>query len=240
MLTGYEFLEAAYMAKMMSGGGSITMTDTLKIIDEAPAIATVSFSDIGWKMMLKKVDGLHQDSYSYSRDPTTGGTDWRLGSLTNSYALLALCVYYSNTLKWVGEAKYEWLLQSNSYKWGLVGDDELFWRYQQVKWGVTVENGDEIHFVDNVFRLTNLTPLLPSSTSLYASAGIQATYLYDEQITLYNYDGTVSETRYNRNLTKTTGYWYTNSVKSEYLPDPENFEKDFINFCDAVMAYVSK
>lgn len=239
MLTGYEFLEAAYMAKMMSDGSSVIMTDTLKIIDEAPAIATVSFSDNGWKMVLKKVDGLHQDSYLYSREDKDS-TDWCLGKLNSSYALLALCVYYSNTLKWVGEAKYEWLLQSNSYKWGLVGDDELFWRYQQVKWGVAVENGDEIHFVDNVFRLTNLTPLLPSSTSLYASAGIQATYLYDEQITLYNYDGTISETRYNRNLTKTTGYWYTAQVKSEYLPDPENFEKDYVDFMNAVIAYVSK
>ena len=231
---------AGYYAGKKKGGGSITMTDTLKIIDEAPAIATVSFSDNGWKMVLKKVDGLHQDSYSYSRDPTTRGTDWRLGSLTNSYALLALCVYYSNTLKWVGEAKYEWLLQSNGYKWGLVDDGELFWRYQQVKWGVAVENGDEIHFVDNVFRLTNLRPILPSSTSTYASVGMYATYLYDEQITGYNPDGTVSGVRYNRNLTKKIGYWYTNSVKSEYLPDPENFEKDFINFCDAVMAYVNK
>lgn len=230
---------AGYCAGKKKGGGSITMTDTLKIIDEAPAIATVSFSDNGWKMVLKKVDGLHQDSYWYSREDKDS-TDWCLGKLNNSYALLALCVYYSNTLKWVGEAKYEWLLQSNSYKWGLVGDDELFWRYQQVKWGVAVESGDEIHFVDNVFRLTNLTPLLPSSTSLYASAGIQATYLYDEQITNYNYDGTVSEIRYNRNLTKTTGYWYTAQVKSEYLPDSENFEKDYVDFMNAVIAYVSK
>ena len=231
---------AGYYAGKKKGGGNVTMTDTLKIIDEAPAIATVSFSDNGWKMVLKKVDGLHQDSYSYSRDPTVTGTDWRLGSLTNSYALLALCVYYSNTLKWVGEAKYEWLLQSNGYKWGLVGDDELFWKYQQVKWGVAVENGDEIHFVDNVFRLTNLRPVLPTPTGTYAGAGINATYLYDEQITDYNPDGTVSGVRYNRNLTKGTGYWYTNIIKSEYLPDPENFTKDFINFCDAVMAYVSK
>ena len=240
MLTGYEFLEAAYMAKMMSGGGSITMTDTLKIIDKAPAIATVSFSDNGWKMVLKKVDGLHQDSYSYSKDPSTGGTDWRLSSLTNSYALLALCVYYSNTLKWVGEARYEWLLQSNAYKWGLTPAGERFWKYQQVKWGVAVGNDDETHFEDNVFRLTNLTPLLPSSTSLYASAGMQATYSYDEQVTNYNYDGTVSEIRYNRNLTKTTGYWYTDNVKSEYLPDPKNFEKDYVDFMNAVIAYVSK
>lgn len=239
MLTGYEFLEAAYMAKMMSDGSSVIMTDTLKIIDEAPAIATVSFSDNGWKMVLKKVDGLHQDSYLYSREDK-GSTDWRLGKLIDSYALLALCVYSSNTLKWVGEARYDWLLQSNSYKWGSVGDDKLFWKYQQVKWGVAVESGDEIHFVDNVFRLTNLTPLLPSSTSTYASAGIQATYLYDEQVTNYNYDGTVSDVHYNRNLTKTTGYWYTAQVKSEYLPDPENFEKDYVDFMNAVIAYVSK
>ncbi len=231
---------AGYYAGKKKGGGSVTMTDTLKIIDEAPAIATVSFSDNGWKMVLKKVDGLHEDSYSYSKDPTVAGTDWRLGSLTNSYALLALCVYYSNTLKWVGEAKYEWLLQSNGYSWGSTPAGERFWKYQQVKWGVAVGNDDEIHFVDNVFRLTNLTPLLPSSTSLYASAGIQATYLYDEQITNYNYDGTVSEIRYNRNLTKTTGYWYTAQVKSEYLPDSENFEKDYVDFMNAVIAYVSK
>ena len=239
MLTGYEFLEAAYMAKMMSDGSSVIMTDTLKIIDEAPAIATVSFSDNGWKMVLKKVDGLHQDSYWYSREDKDS-TDWCLGKLNSSYALLALCVYYSNTLKWVGEAKYEWLLQSNSYKWGWVGDDELFWRYQQVKWGVAVESGDEIHFVDNVFRLTNLRPVLPTSTSIYASAGIYATYLYDEQITDYNPDGTVSGVRYNRNLTKETGYWYTNNIKSEYLPDSENFEKDYVDFMNAVIAYVSK
>ncbi len=223
-------------------GGSVQpiMTDTLKIIDKAPAIATVSFSDGGWKMVLKKVDELHQDGYLYSKDPSTGGTDWHLGSLTDSRALLALCVYYSNTLKWVGEAQYAWLLQFNNYKWGLVGNDELFWKYQQAKWGVAVESGDEIHFVDNVFRLTNLRPILPSSTSTYASAGIYATYLYDEQITDYNYDGTVSGVRYNRNITKETGYWYTNQVKSEYLPDPENFEKDYVDFMNAVIAYVNK
>nr|DAO63035.1 MAG TPA: hypothetical protein [Caudoviricetes sp.] len=225
----------ALLAAQNTEGGGVVMTDTLKIIDEAPVVATVSFSDNGWKMVLKKVDGLHQDSYLYSRKDKDS-TDWHLGKLNSSYALLALCVYYSNTLKWVGEAKYEWLLQSNNYKWG----DGLFWRYQQVKWGVAVESGDEIHFVDNVFRLTNLTPLLPSSTSLYASAGIQATYLYDEQITDYNPDGTVSGVRYNRNLTKATGYWYTNIVKNEYLPDPENFERDYTDFLNAVIAYVNK
>lgn len=239
MLTGYEFLEAAYMAKMMSGGSS-NMSETLKIIDKAPAIATVPFSDGGWKMVFKKVDGLHQDSYSYSKDPSTGGTDWRLGSLIGSSALLALCVYFSNTLKWVGEAKYEWLLQSNYYKWGLADGNERFWKYQQVKWGVATGNDDKIQFVDNVFRLTNLRPVLPTSTGTYASAGIYATYLYDEQVTDYNYDGTVSGVRYNRNITKETGYWYTNNVKSEYLPDPKNFEKDYVDFMNAVIAYVSK
>lgn len=221
------------------GGKGGSMTDTLKIIDEAPAIATMPFSDNGWKMVLKKVDGLHQDGYLYSREDKDS-TDWRLGSLTNSYALLTLCVYYSNTLKWVGEAKYAWLLQSNNYKWGLTPAGERFWKYQQVKWGVAVESGNEIHFVDNVFRLTNLRPILPSSTSTYASAGIYATYLYDEQITDYNYDGTVSGVSYNRNLTKETGYWYTNVVKNEYLPDPENFEKDYVDFMNAVIAYVNK
>lgn len=223
-------------------GGSVQpiMTDTLKIIDKAPAIATVFFSDNGWKMVFKKVDGLHQDRYSYSKDPSTGGTDWRLGSLIRSSALLALCVYFSNTLKWVGEAKYEWLLQSNRYKWGLADGNERFWKYQQVKWGVATGNDDEIQFVDNVFRLTNLRPVLPTSTGTYASAGIYATYLYDEQVTAYNYDGTVSGVHYNRNITKETGYWYTDNVKSEYLPDPENFEKDYVDFMNAVIAYVNK
>lgn len=229
--------EAAWI--MMSGGGSITMTDTLKIIDEAPAIATVPFSDNGWKMVFKKVDGLHQDSYSYSRPYDKGSTDWR-GKLNTSYALLVLCVYFSDTLKWVGEANYEWLLQSNSYKWGSTPAGERFWKYHQIKWGVATGNDDEIQFVDNVFRLTELKPLLPSSTSAYASVGFQATYLYDEQAINYDYDGTVLNINYNRNLTKTTGYWYTNVVKNEYLPDPENFEKDYVDFMNAVIAYVSK
>ena len=233
---------AGYYAGKKKGGGSITMTDTLKIIDEAPAIATVSFSDNGWKMVFKKVDGLHRDRYSYSRYPrsTADATDWRLGKLVNSNALLALCVYFSNTLKWVAEVQYEWNLQSNNYKWGSTPAGERFWKYQQVKWGVATENGDEIQFADNVFRLTELKPLLPSSTSAYASVGLQATYLYDEQVTNYNYDGTVSEIHYNRNLTKGTGYLYTDNIKSEYLPDPENFEKDYVDFMNAVIAYVSK
>lgn len=240
-MTTFPFLEAAYIAKKMSGGSN-DMPETLKIIDEAPAIATVPFSDNGWKIVFKKVDGLHQDSYTYSRYPrsTADATDWRLGKLVNSNALLALCVYFSNTLKWVAEVQYEWKLQSNNYKWGLTPAGERFWKYQQIKWGVATGNDDEIQFADNVFRLTELKPLLPSSTSAYASVGLQATYLYDEQVINYDYDGTVLNINYNRNLTKTTGYWYTNVVKNEYLPDPENFEKDFINFCDAVMAYVSK
>ena len=224
---------------MMSGGGSVVMTDTLKIIDEAPAIATVSISDGGWKMVFKKVDKLHKDSYSYSKDPSTGGTDWRLGSLIGSYALLALCVYYSNTLKWVGGTEYEWNLQSNNYEWGLADGKERFWKYQQVNWGMATGNDDNIQFVDNVFRLTDFRPMLPTSTGEYALAGIYAKYLYDEQITDYDYKGTVSGVRYNRNLTKGM-YLYTNNIKSEYLPDPENFEKDYVDFMNAVIAYVSK
>lgn len=221
------------------GSGSVVMTDTLKIIDDAPAIATVSFSDNGWKMVLKKVDNLQDKAWFYSRADKEA-TTWHSYCVA-SYSALALCVYYSNTLKWVAPLKYEWLLSNDYYKYGLVDGETRFWKYQQAKWGVAVGNDDEIHFVDNVFRLTNLQPILPTSTSATGvTAGIYATYLYDEQITDYNYDGTVSGVRYNRNLTKGTGYWYTNQVKSEYLPDPENFEKDYVDFMNAVIAYVNK
>lgn len=225
---------------MMSGGGSVIMTDTLKIIDEAPAIATVSFSDNGWKMVLKKVDTLQNNFWNHVRDDSDTSI-WHTYK-SDSYGALALCVYSANTLKWVAPLKYEWLLSTDRYKYGSIStvDGTLFWKYQQVKWGVAVGDDDDIHFVDNVFRLTDLRPILPTSTSTYASVSIYATYLYDEQITDYDYDGTVSGVRYNRNLTKTTGYWYTNEIRSEYLPDPENFTKDYSNFCDAVWAYVNK
>ena len=231
-------LITAAMCSGTFGDGSVIMTDTLKIIDEAPAIATVSFSDNGWKMVIKKVDNLQDNAWNHSRADSNTSI-WHTYNMS-SHGAFALCVYSANTLKWVAPLKYEWLLSRDNYKYGLVDDETRFWKYQQVKWGVAVGDDDDIHFVDNVFRLTNLRPMLPTSTSTSAPPGIYATYLYDEQITDYNYDGTVSGVRYNRNLTGTINYWYTNEIRSEYLPDPENFTKDFINFCDAVMAYVSK
>lgn len=51
MLTGYEFLEAAYMAKMMSDGGSVTTETMFDRISKLPAVFAFDVAD-GWRCEL--------------------------------------------------------------------------------------------------------------------------------------------------------------------------------------------
>lgn len=51
MLTGYEFLEAAYMAKMMSGGGSTTTETMFDRISKLPTVFAFDVAD-GWRCEL--------------------------------------------------------------------------------------------------------------------------------------------------------------------------------------------
>lgn len=51
MLTGYEFLEAAYMAKMMSGGGSTTTETMFDRISKLPTVFAFDIAD-GWRCEL--------------------------------------------------------------------------------------------------------------------------------------------------------------------------------------------
>lgn len=51
MLTGYEFLEAAYMAKMISGGGSTTTETMFDRISKLPTVFAFDIAD-GWRCEL--------------------------------------------------------------------------------------------------------------------------------------------------------------------------------------------
>lgn len=217
----------------------IVMSDVLKIIDEAPALATIDFGS--WSMVFKKVDELPKNTYQKARSGNASN-DWQTHKI-QSYAMMCICVYCGTTLKWISNPKYLWALSTDYYKFGSLGGEQIHWKYYQVRWGIaTGDSDDDTTFTENVIRITDVQPLLPSKTSTAVTVGMKVTWLYDEQIINYNYDGTIDNLRYNRNLTNDTGYSYVNDIELCFVAnaDVENLEKDYSAFCEAVMAYVSK
>ena len=228
------FAEAAMI--MMSGGGPVNPTEQLKLIDQAPALATI---DIGsWSIKIKKVDDLTESLYQTTRANDTSNT-WYT-DLMYSYALIAACVYRGTELKWVIPS-YSWLLLQDMYRYDSMNEVVMHNKYSQVRWGAAEvdENDDIVNFTENIIRIDSITPTFPKSTSLHAETVITLTYKYDQQVINYLYDGSIDNISYNRNLTYTSRYnlWY---FDSSFTADPKNIKNDYADFCDAVMAYVNQ
>ena len=225
-----------YQMGKKKGGSPANPTEQLKLIDQAPALATI---DLGsWSIKIKKVDDLTQDRYStwrYDGSSSTWYTDH-----TISYALIAVCVYCGTKLKWVIPS-YSWLLLQDRYRYDSMGEGVIHFKYNQVRWGAADvdENDNIVNFTENIIRIDSITPTFPKSTSLYADTAITLTYKYDQQVINYLYDGSIDNISYNRNLTQTTRYnlWY---FDSSFTVDPKNIKNDYADFCDAIMAYVNQ
>lgn len=226
------------IAKALAYGGGnsqpIIMSDTLKLVDEAVPLATINLGD--WSMVFKKVDTLTRHTVQSIRSDSSSD-NWVTKTI-EVYAAVCECVYYGDTLKWMNYPDYYWRLSTDYYKFGSLGDETLFWKYYQVRSGMAVGDDDNTTFTENVIRITEVKPLLPSSTSTGGYVGMSVKWLYDEQITNYNYDGSIDNLRYNRGLTDSVGKFF-NGVPKEYIVDFENYEKDYANFWKSVMAYVS-
>lgn len=216
---------------MMSGGSAANPTEQL--IDQAPALATI---DLGsWSMVFKKVDALQKNRYSTIRSEDDSN-DWQTRK-TDSYAMTCMCVYCGNTLKWVSDLTYVWRLSADYYKYDRANGEYVFWKYYQVRWGIaTGDSDDNTTFAENIIRITDVKPILPSKTSEYVKPGMVVTWLYDEQVIHYNYDGSIDNLHYNRNLTRDTGYLYADEMELCFGTN----EKDYSAFCEAVMAYVNQ
>ena len=225
-----------YQAGKKKGGSPVNPTEPLKLIDQAPALATI---DLGsWSIKIKKVDDLTQDRYStwrYDGSSSTWYTDH-----TISYALIAACVYCGTKLKWVIPS-YSWLLLQDMYRYDSMGEEVIHFKYNQVRWGAADvdENDNIVNFTENIIRIDSITPTFPKPTSSYADTTITLTYKYDQQTINYLYDGSIDNISYNRNLTQTIRYnlWY---FDNSFTVDPKNIKNDYAAFCDAVMAYVNQ
>lgn len=229
-------LFAASAAIMMSGGGADNPTEPLKLIDQAPALATI---DLGsWSIKIKKVDDLTQSLYQTTRSNSTSNT-WYT-ELRYSYALIAACVYCGTELKWVIPS-YSWLLLQDMYRYDSLNEVVMHNKYSQVRWGAAEvdENDSIVNFTENIIRIDSITPTFPKPTSLYADTSISLTYKYDQQVINYLYDGSIDNISYSRNLTQTTTYklWYFDDI---FTAEPKNIKNDYTDFCDAVMAYVNQ
>ena len=228
------FSEAAMI--MMSGGGPANPTEQLKLIDQAPALATIDLNS--WSIKIKKVDDLTQSLYQTTRANSTSNT-WYT-DLMYSYALIAACVYCGTELKWVIPS-YSWLLLQDMYRYDSLNEVVMHNKYSQVRWGAAEvdENDSIVNFTENIIRIDSITPTFPKSTSLYADPAIILTYKYDQQVINYLYDGSIDNISYSRNLTRTTTYklWYFDDI---FTVEPKNIKNDYADFCDAVMAYVNQ
>ena len=228
------FSEAAMI--MMSGGGPANPTEQLKLIDQAPALATINLNS--WSIKIKKVDDLTQSLYQTTRANSTSNT-WYT-DLMYSYALIAACVYCGTELKWVIPS-YSWLLLQDMYRYDSMNEVVMHNKYSQVRWGAAEvdENDSIVNFTENIIRIDSVTPTFPKSTSLYADTSIILTYKYDQQVINYLYDGSIDNISYSRNLTRTTTYklWYFDDI---FTVEPKNIKNDYADFCDAVMAYVNQ
>lgn len=228
------FSEAAMI--MMSGGGPANPTEQLKLIDQAPALATIDLNS--WSIKIKKVDDLTQSLYQTTRANSTSNT-WYT-DLMYSYALIAACVYCGTELKWVIPG-YSWLLLQDMYRYDSTNEVVMHNKYSQVRWGAAEvdENDSIVNFTENIIRIDSVTPTFPKSTSLYADPAIILTYKYDQQVINYLYDGSIDNISYSRDLTRTSTYklWY---FDDSFTVDPKNIKNDYADFCDAVMAYVNQ
>ncbi len=228
------FSEAAMI--MMSGGSPANPTEPLKLIDQAPALATIDLNS--WSIKIKKVDDLTESLYQTTRANSTSD-NWYT-DLRYSYALIAACVYCGTELKWVIPS-YSWLLLQDMYRYDSLNEVVMHNKYSQVRWGAAEvdENDSIVNFTENIIRIDSITPTFPKPTSLYADTSIILTYKYDQQVINYLYDGSIDNISYSRNLTQTTTYklWYFDDI---FTVEPKNIKNDYTDFCDAVMAYVNQ
>lgn len=228
------FSEAAMI--MMSGGSPANPTEPLKLIDQAPALATIDLNS--WSIKIKKVDDLTESLYQTTRANSTSD-NWYT-DLQYSYALIAACVYCGTELKWVIPS-YSWLLLQDMYRYDSLNEVVMHNKYSQVRWGAAEvdENDSIVNFTENIIRIDSITPTFPKPTSLYADTSIILTYKYDQQVINYLYDGSIDNISYSRNLTQTTTYklWYFDDI---FTVEPKNIKNDYTDFCNAVMAYVNQ
>ena len=235
----FPFLEAAYISKAMSGGGEGSMTECLKVIDDAPELYRLSFSENGWAMVFKKVDNLTQNNYQAQRSDTSS-TEW-ISSRVYVKTALVLCVYFGNKLKWIAEPSFDWTNENISYKFSSLDDDKIYHKYQEVHWGIAVGTDPDITFVPDVLRITNVQPSLPLvNYATVMNVGLRISYVYDTQTVNYNYDGSISNTTYGTGITGAFQKMTLSEIPSECIVDLENFGKDIVAFNAAVWEYVNK
>lgn len=234
-MTTFPFLEAAYIAKKMSGGSS-DMPETLKIIDEAPELCRVKLGD--WFLVVKKADKLTKSYYVNTR-PSGTSANW-FTDKTVVCSTIALCIYCGTKLKWVGDVKNDsWRLQDKSYTYvSVYGYDEpVHCLLRSVEYGV-ISNSNNV-LTPNIIRVTNVTPYLPTKTSQYCTVSLAMTYMYDQRSTTYLWDGTVNEIHENKGLTTTLTFG-TGVISSDLAANPDTLDDDVAAFRNAVMAYVNE
>ena len=232
-------LFAASAEIMMNGGGGGSATERLKIIDNAPELYRLSFSENGWAMVFKKVDDWTQNNFQSQR-PDTSTSEWTT-SLIYVKSALVLCVYFGNKLKWIAEPSFDWTKGSSSYKFSSVSGESVYHKYQETHWGVAVGSDPNIRFVPDVLRITNVQPSLPTvKYSTVMNAGLRVSYVYDTQSINYDYDGTVTGTTYSTGITGAFQKMTLSEISIECITDLNSFLNDIAAFNAAVWAYVNK
>lgn len=227
---------AGIAAMIMMSDSSVEITDRLKIIDDAPALAKIDIGDSGWSMVVKKIDALNRRDFQTSRD-NSDSAEWKTAE-TNIYTPFTLCIYKGTSIKWVPRCNDTIESKNDKYKWSLVSNgDHVYHKYQQIISGTAVGDDPDIDFKPDVIQIGSIQTYFPSSSSTYISPQLYVSCIYDQKTINYDTDGTIVSTTYNRNLQKS--FILTALFNIEDAADPSNLQNDIADFCIAVYNFVT-
>ena len=226
---------AGYILGLEEGG--VEITDRLKIIDDAPALAKIDIGDSGWSMVVKKIDALNRRYFQTSRD-NSDSAEWK----TSEYAIhtpFTLCIYKGTSIKWVPRCNADIESKNDKYKWSLVSNgDHVYHKYQQILSGIAVGDDPNIIFTPDDVQIGSIQTYFPTSSSTYISPQLNVSYIYDQQVINYDTDGTtIVSTTYNRNLQNSMILTALSDI--EEAADSSNLQNDIADFCIAVYNYAN-
>ena len=147
----YPFLEAAYMAQMMSGGGGGVDDDFSTVINSAPTIVGWTIAN-GWYALAKIVDGLTIKNVIRYYD-SIYTNDYYIARRSNSPPLL-MCAYKNGEFMFASRIEATLYIET-SYEYNMCEPPYGVQLWKQYDWGYLTNPGDTSTFVPNNIRITS-------------------------------------------------------------------------------------
>ena len=230
MLTGYEFLEAAYMAKMMSGGSGVTDNSIIAKIDESPVIAEAEIAN-GWTVRFKTVKDLTVTSISRQQSD-----DFYYVSHINEFTPIFVCAYKNGNFMFANEITVIGFSNETENSLYSPYSPTDIGVYRKKEWG-TLTNPDDT----NTFTVNELQPISDPQINVggIASCTAMIHYHYANRTQEFNVrTGEVVSTRWNIIKNQQIGLSLFD-YKMAIMHDLKKREDILIDLSDACITYLN-